>query len=302
MPIIQPAAPYLALLGDIGYAKEGAEGEMFKAFLHHHSPLYTQIFLIKGNHELYGTSLTGAVAWLRHVCEEIPNVVFLDRDYVDVEDVRILGCTLWSRIPTRHRRAAYFSMRDFDKISDLKLDLVDASTACGANSQSSQVALRHEEIITAKVDYGCDCFCKWYYQDVEWLENELQNATLLAKRGDLASVVILTHHAPITLDDAMCEKTRLLGFNAFGCEGTNIYKSQLDEGDSSVVKAWCYGHTHKCFSMKHGETGTLIISNPMGNSEEKVEGSFCPCCVISIPRTNDCVSATKVCECTAVSH
>ena len=280
-PDIEPAAPYLALLGDIGYARADGEGAKLSAFLRATSPKFERIFLLKGNHELYGTSRGQAVAWLRNLEIEIPNVTFLDRDYVDVETSRILGCTLWSRIPKSLRKSAWSLMSDFDEINDLR---VEDRTAGDQNAA---------EVLNRRVQGECDAYDAWYCEDVDWLNAELERARVDVERGLISSVVILTHHAPLVKEDAVCEKSRTLGAHLVGCEGTNLYNAMLDKPDP-VVKAWCYGHTHKCFCMRHGEEGTLIVSNPMGNPEDMAEGEFCACCVISISPSE---AAQKVCRC-----
>ena len=62
-----------------------------------------QVLLLAGNHEYYGTSRKAGRAWLTGVCASLPNVVFLDAASSDgsvrINGYRILGATLWTRIP-----------------------------------------------------------------------------------------------------------------------------------------------------------------------------------------------------------
>ena len=288
LPHVEPAAPFLALLGDIGYARAGPEGEKLKAFLLKQSEQFKQIFLVKGNHELFGTSRDEAVVWLRNAVQAIPNLVFLDRDSVEVYGVRILGCTLWSRLPKQHWKSAWSMMRDFDQIQDLCLK-VDENAA-----MSGDMAM----VMNAKVSHGCIVYDRWYCEDVDWLREEVEKARVDVANGEISSALIFTHHAPLTEEEAVCERSRALSGHSIGCEGTNLYRSMLDENDE-VVKAWCYGHTHKCFSMRHGDPdqGTLIVTNPMGNPEEEVEGKCCGYCVISLSVSETHKPARKSCKC-----
>ena len=138
----------------------------------------------------------------------------------------------------------------------------------------------------ANIKHGCEKYHEWFCADTAWLRSEIASARLAVERGDIKSVVVCTHHAPLTEDDAVCKRARParsggLGTAAYGCEGTNLYTAWLEK-DDPVVKAWCYGHTHKCFSTRHGTKGTLVMSNPMGHPGEAAEGEFCPCCVLTV--------------------
>ena len=92
--MIERAAPVLALLGDIGYASEGEEGEKLRQFCSPKRSIRPR-HPCGRNHEYYGTSEEDGVAWLRALCEEVPrnNLHFLDRDEMELQGVRILGCT-----------------------------------------------------------------------------------------------------------------------------------------------------------------------------------------------------------------
>lgn len=59
LPTIKRAAPVLALLGDIGYASCGIEGDKLKQFLHAQTEMFDEVILLAGNHEYYGTSHEG---------------------------------------------------------------------------------------------------------------------------------------------------------------------------------------------------------------------------------------------------
>ncbi len=53
---ITPQRPYLALLGDIGYACDNGLFEFLEDQLHH----FQIVFFLLGNHEAYGTSFPAA--------------------------------------------------------------------------------------------------------------------------------------------------------------------------------------------------------------------------------------------------
>lgn len=55
---VQPRAPYLALLGDIGYVKDAG----FFHFLHRQLKAFRIVFLVLGNHEPYHSAWAGAIS------------------------------------------------------------------------------------------------------------------------------------------------------------------------------------------------------------------------------------------------
>ena len=105
MPAIRPVAPYLVLLGDI-VLLEVARKRKLHSFLQIHSTKFEKILLVKAITNC-GTSLQEAVRFLQHLSATIPNVIFLDRSTFEVDGVRFIGCTLWTRIPRQYEREAW---------------------------------------------------------------------------------------------------------------------------------------------------------------------------------------------------
>lgn len=100
---VKPVAPYLVLAGDIGIP----ELKSYETFLAWCSKNWKQIFLVAGNHEFYNircpvkSDMTSKKEQLKKLCEPYPNIHFLDCSsyYLPEQNLRILGCTLWSEIP-----------------------------------------------------------------------------------------------------------------------------------------------------------------------------------------------------------
>jgi hypothetical protein len=73
--LITPAAPYLALLGDIGVpAKEG-----YEKFLLQEAEKYEKVFVIAGNHEFYHEIQSVTLDKIQRICSQHPNLVFMNR-------------------------------------------------------------------------------------------------------------------------------------------------------------------------------------------------------------------------------
>ena len=96
---IDPSADILILAGDIGNLYKY---EQLKGFLMALSPSFQYILYVPGNHEYYRARgydeipLTQLYDRLLQLDTEIPNLYILNRGCVCIEDVCVVGCTLWS--------------------------------------------------------------------------------------------------------------------------------------------------------------------------------------------------------------
>lgn len=161
--IIDPAAPYLALLGDIGYPFS----DIYQTFIDWCSKHYSKVFVISGNHEYYTARLSTNFTMteiddqIQKVCSSHPNVHYLNRNTHQLtDDIVILGTTLWSFIPPNDRHIVNFCMNDYRNIYGTNTSLVAP-----------------EDTV------------KLHTENVKWLEEQLvtyQNKT----------IIVLTHHLP----------------------------------------------------------------------------------------------------------
>ena len=155
------AADILFLLGDIGNVYDE---ERYWTFVTSCSRAYKKVFVILGNHELYGTSPENAAKKLREQCKAYENVVFLNRDTYDLDldgtesDIRVAGTTLWSRV-------------EDEQLRDVRCFIADHRTILGWSVEENNYA--HE-------------------QSVKWLRKEADRA-----REDGKKLVVISHHAPI---------------------------------------------------------------------------------------------------------
>lgn len=96
---IVPKCSTLVLAGDIGNPMQSSYG----VFLRKVATEFEHIVLIHGNHEYYGTNYKDAVAKTREICAEIRvsgkgRVHFLQNSHIDINGVRFIGSTLWSKL------------------------------------------------------------------------------------------------------------------------------------------------------------------------------------------------------------
>lgn len=155
-PSPAPGADVLLLAGDIGNANDPA---LFD-FLARACPSFRHVLLVRGNHEPFGASLEETDAALEGFARRLPNLVYLNRGCFDVpgSDVRVAGCTLWSRVSDAQRQRVGHDVGDFHLIREWTMER------------------RHAE----------------HDLDVEFLVDALGEAIRDGKR-----LVLLTHHAPV---------------------------------------------------------------------------------------------------------
>jgi predicted phosphodiesterase len=121
---IIPKAPYLALLGDIGNIAPHQDDCI--AFLTKQLQQFRAVLFIPGNHEAYHSKWPETLDILRTFEQEVRNnttlgeFVLLDRAIFEPpgSNVVILGCSLFSFIPSESEMAVSFGLNDFFQTDD----------------------------------------------------------------------------------------------------------------------------------------------------------------------------------------
>ena len=113
LPSIIPKSNYLALCGDIGYPFENHYNEYISLV----SKIYEKVFVVSGNHEYYNYKHTMEEIddQIEKVIKQYNNVYYLNNDEHIVDDIVILGTTLWSDVS---KEEVYIKqmMNDYNKI------------------------------------------------------------------------------------------------------------------------------------------------------------------------------------------
>lgn len=108
-------APYLLLAGDIGYPsgsmtyRPKSESNAYLEFMEYISTKFEKVFFVAGNHEFYccekevtplgiRSKIEDKIKEMEELSNRIPNLHFLNNSYYDLDDIRIVGSTLWSNI------------------------------------------------------------------------------------------------------------------------------------------------------------------------------------------------------------
>ncbi|PGH01976.1 hypothetical protein GX51_04908 [Blastomyces parvus] len=229
-------ATHLALLGDIGNVRDPGFFSFIKAQL----CKFQTIFFLLGNHEPYHSSWAETRLQLNEFSREVQQhaehnptlglgkFIFLDQTRYDVSDnMTVLGCTLYSHVSTEQEERVSFGLNDFYYIDGWTIE-----------------------------DHN-----KAHAADLAWLNSQV--ATISTSEPE-RSIVIFTHHSPITQDlravDPAHSKSDIGSGFASDLSREECFKNEK-------VCMWAFGHTHFNFDfmMQEGsEHGKRIVSNQRG--------------------------------------
>ena len=225
---ITPRAPILALLGDIGQARDTG----WLDFLQRQLSLFRLVLLVLGNHEPYHSDWNQVRAQVLRFNTAGENqsfnqgsLILLDKGRFDVaDDLTILGCTLHSHIDAKHEEQVSFGLNDFYYING-GWDVVKHRQA-------------HEE-------------------DLAWLNDQV---TSLAREAPQRRVAIFTHHSPCVASDTVDPKHATSPLSS--AFATDL--SAQPCWTSSNVRLWAFGHTHFNCDFVDALTGKRVFSNQRG--------------------------------------
>lgn len=234
-PTIEPKAPYLALLGDIGKPHQNS----YKQFVAQQAAQFEKVFVVLGNHEYYGSALGVPEKNLKAICEKHPNVVALlpDSPSHRVPDpsnpgksMVVIGSTLWSSVPDKAAMAVATALNDYHMISDTD----------GGQLTVPRVNNLHQEHL-----------------------NIITAATQDAYRNNERAIV-LTHHAPL-FHGVSHPKYMVPGRDLVN----HGFATDLSSLMGNFIVAWFYGHTH--YNNEQRVNGTLVTCNQSGyNAHERL--------------------------------
>ncbi|KAI1406932.1 Ser/Thr protein phosphatase superfamily [Hypoxylon sp. FL1857] len=229
---IKTAAPYLALLGDIGCVKHRQE---YYGFLIRQLSKFRIVFLVMGNHEPWHSTWNDCKEAIHEIQMDIQReqeskggigeLVVLDRTSYDIkgsgEVITILGCTLFSRVPPESMKAVSFGLNDFYYTEDWTVEMHAAE----------------------------------FERDLRWLN---ERVTSLASSGH--KIIILTHYSP-TLDERATDPKHSKSPIKSGF-ATDLSNEPCWLNDA--VKFWAFGHTHFNCDFVDKNTGKRVVTNQRG--------------------------------------
>lgn len=224
--ILIPSAPYLAILGDLSNPYNKNFGEFFN----YYSPLFKNIFYVSGNHEYYYKKTFEEIeTHIQFICSKYPNVHYLNNKTIQIENIIILGTTLWSN--TLNNLHIKYYLNDYIKIY---------STRDTEDTEDTE----DKKLINVTPKFTTSL----HLHSVEWLNSELE------KYKDQI-IIVLTHHLP---------SFKLIHPKYAECEYNDGFVSDLDYifEKNNNIKYWLCGHTHTQINICINQT--ICLTNPCG--------------------------------------
>lgn len=210
----------LILAGDIG------PGTEHKDFILELCEKFKFVVYVPGNHEFYRGEYWEVQSKWRLISENVNNLYYLDNDYLDIEDVRIIGSTLWTDMLNNDPIAKVNCSMG---VADYKAILIDDGV--------QKRLLEPDDTI------------KFHKKSREFIENTLKNTTD-------KKVIVVTHHLPLPA---------LNHPNFYNSSINGAFYSDLGEITNSYdIDYWIYGHSHYSCDLTVCET--RFLSNPRGYS------------------------------------
>lgn len=200
------------------------------------------VVFVAGNHEFYRAFMSESLVGARDKVREYPALHFLEDDYVCVDNVVFIGCTLWTDfdlfgIPVIAMRHALDKMNDYRMIGWVKQPF-------------SKLRPNHTRQTHAR--------------SLDFIERTSTSHNGLKR-------VVVTHHAP-SIKSIPAEYRKDLA--------SASYASHLEGFVKKVrPKLWIHGHVHQRLDYKIGQT--RILCNPLGYRDENLT-DFDPGLVIDV--------------------
>lgn len=226
-------ADVVVLAGDIGRGPDALRWAR-RAFPN------VPVLFVAGNHEFYDRHLDATVTALEKASDRTPSVAqaakdmtgtyFLQRNAVQIGDVRFLGCTFWTGFGLFPERRT------------------QAIKACRSRMQDYQ----RIHLLRARRRLQPRDTDRYHRGSVAWLRRQT------AKETEARVTVIVTHHAPSlrSIDPRYVDDLTSAAF-------VDRQERLVRETGATL---WIHGHVHASFDHQVGPT--RILSNPRGHPGE----------------------------------
>lgn len=201
----------LILAGDIcNYSHKQSYGKVLELL----APRFKDIIIIAGNHEWYRGHFKESQNIFIEYLKQYPNIHFLDKSSIIIDDIVFIGATLWTNYNTNDPMAKLASsqfMNDYYQIRDKR------------GSPTTP-----------------DLFYNEHKLDIKYILSESRKYKTMKK-------VIITHHGPSTL--SVHEKYKTSGLSNFSF--MSDLSKEMAKIDANL---WIHGHTHESINYVLGDT------------------------------------------------
>lgn len=214
-------AEVLILAGDITTARDIHD---HMGFFAHCAEQFSSVIYIPGNHEYYGGDFNDLHERFRTKLSAFPNILFMDRDKLFVDDVTFLAGTMWTDADRKNPVTMQILEGVFNDFHSIK------------NFSASTMVAENDAFLDFLRDYM-----------IEYRKQQLNN-----------KVVVVTHHAPSF--ESVHEKYRNPKDWAYNFGFASYHEEVIL--DFPEIKVWVHGHMHDPFDYYLGDT--RVICNPRG--------------------------------------
>jgi predicted phosphodiesterase len=201
----------LLLAGDIGVGL-GAKGWITEM-----CGRYKAVVYILGNHEFYKNEFKGLPKKWANLAGMPENFIFLHNGVTYIDNVRILGTTLWTKVNNPHNR--WFIQQGMNDFRTIKID--DNGNWRRLNTQDT--------------DRACDIALQFLAEE-------------LAKPWP-GKTIVMTHHLPHPV--CVAERFKDSPYNEAYMTNLDYFFEKFD------IDVWCHGHTHDTVDTHVGKTRIL---------------------------------------------
>ncbi len=222
-----------------GYLWKPSHGQTlamrYREFLKHVSNEYEHVVEINGNHESYHGNFPDTITWIRDELANYPNIHFLEKEHIVIDDVTFVGGTLWT---------------DLNKSDPMSMYAVEQGMNDFRVIRNSQHGYR-----------------RFLPQDtVQEHRATLAYIKQVVEIDPDKKYVICGHHAPcsLSIDPRYANDYHMNGG----------YYSDLSDFilDHPQIELWTHGHMHNSSDYMMGDT--RVVCNPRGYPGEESFGNF----------------------------
>ena len=257
IPQPAPDADVLVLAGDIGalpdtpMARHGTPDWGLARFSPRLGAWPVPVLYVPGNHEFDGQDLDISRAALQALANDL-GLVWLDREFVIINNVRFVGTTLWSDFDCFSDRPSYvsgamtYNLRQREKAYRAANYYLEKALTMREGKLFDADRLREESLV-----------CQ------TWLR------AALAMPHD-GKTVVVTHFAP-----SLKSHDPRFGLTPGTAGFCNALDDLIDSAD-----VWLHGHLHCPSDYQVGKC--RVVANPLGYAEQGEQATFNPQCVIEV--------------------
>jgi Icc-related predicted phosphoesterase len=186
-------------------------------FLDKYAFEYHSILHVPGNHEYYYSDLGAAQRYNDNFLYNYPNVYLLDNNKITIDNIDILGTTLWTNFFNEDFSSMYYASRNMNDFFCIDIKI-------------------KKSLRTFRVEDAVNLFNK----NKKWIESNLTNNT----------TIVVTHHAPSL-------KSLSPRFINDVLNGAYVSDLEYIMVNNPQIKYWIHGHIHDFITYKINETTVI---------------------------------------------